>query len=224
MAGTLHDSNECGKALAVGDFDGDGYDDLAIGCPGYDPSRPFGSAGAVLIVNGSATGLGTSEMWMQGSSGVSGVADHNDQFGFALVSGDFDGDDYDDLAIAAPYESNAGYSENGIVQVLMGSSAGIADVGQVELAQDGSSWGTPDDWEWWGLSLASGDWNDDGLDDLAVGAPYDTDGGAAPGGLVNVFYGSASGPSVTGAEIFHQDSPGIVDVSEALDQFGYSLR
>ena len=41
---------------------------------------------------------------------------------------------------------------------------------------------------------------------------------------MNVFYGSASGPSVTGNQLFHQDTAGIVDVSEASDWFGLSLR
>jgi hypothetical protein len=224
-AGTSDDDNMCGMALAVGDFDGDDYDDLAIGCPGYD----FGTAteaGAVLVVYGSASGLDVSDLWSQDLSGVFGSPEDDDRFGRELTAGDYDDDGYDDLAIAAPTESYGSYSQNGVVQVLFGSSGGITDVGDALLAQDAGTdvGGSPADYEYWGQALTSGDYDDDGYDDLAVGSPFDVNGGATNAGVVNVFYGSASGPSITGDQLFHQNTTNIDDTSEASDWFGFSLR
>ena len=178
--GTSDDDNACGTAVATGDFDGDGYDDLAIGCPGYDLGGAV-EAGAVLMVYGGAAGLDDSELWTQDTAGVVGAAEDDDRFGRELVSGDFDGDGYDDLAIAAPTESFGSFTENGVVHVLMGSVGGITDDGDRQFSQDTGTdvMGTPRNFEFWGQALAAGDWNNDGRDDLAVGSPFDSDGGAA---------------------------------------------
>jgi hypothetical protein len=223
--GTSDDDNACGAAVAAGDFDGDGYDDLAIGCPGYDLGTAT-DAGAVLIVYGGAAGLDDSELWSQNTTGVFGTAEDDDRFGEELISGDFDGDGYDDLAIAAPTESFGAFTENGVVQVLLGSVDGITDEGDLLLSQDAGSdvMGTPRNFEEWGRSLAAGDWNDDGRDDLAVGSPFDSVPGVPEAGAVNVFYGSASGPSVMGNQLLHQNVAGIDDASEESDWFGSSLR
>jgi hypothetical protein len=223
VAGTMQDYNACGSTLAAGDFDGDGYDDLAIGCVPYDIGSAD-SAGAVLVVYGSASGLDDSELWSQDSAGVAGVAEDTDNFGDALTSGDYDGDGYDDLAIGV-LESGS-FLQSGAVHVLPGSSSGLTAVGSLVLAQDTASvvLGTPADNDYFGFALASGDWNDDGLDDLAVGSPFDDDSGVTDAGVVNVFYGSASGPSTSGDRMFHQDSVGIEDGSESGDWFGFELQ
>jgi hypothetical protein len=225
-AGTSDTDNLCGESLAVGDFDGDGYDDLAIGCPGYDIGTAT-AAGAVLLVYGSATGLDASEIWSQDTADVYGSPGTGEEYGGVLSTGDYDGDGYDDLAIGVPLESyGRGLTQNGVVQVLMGSVVGITADRDVLLAQDAGSTveGTPDDYDFWGQALASGDYDDDGLDDLAVGAPYDADPGSLAAGVVNVFYGSATGPSTAGDQIFHQDTTGVEDSVEGADYYGHALR
>src|SRR6185503_7636517 len=109
-----------------------------------------------------------------------------------LTSGDYDGDGYGDLAIGAATEDYGAYSENGVVHVIFGSSGGLTDADNLLLAQDTGTTveGTPADGDGFGSALASGDWNDDGLDDLAVGSRNDSDSGVSSAGVVNVFYGS----------------------------------
>jgi hypothetical protein len=224
-AGVLQDNSHCGAALAVGDFDADGYDDLAIGCEGYEVGGAT-DAGAVLLVYGSATGLDDSELWSQDTPGVTGGAEAGDWFGRRLSAGDYDGDGYDDLAVGAPREDYGSFTDNGVVHILYGSSTGVTDVNNALLSQDAGSvvFGTPQDFDSWGEALTSGDYDDDGVDDLAVGGFYDSDPGVTQAGQVNVFYGSLFGPSLASDQWFHQDTPGIADSAEAFDRFGYSLR
>jgi hypothetical protein len=224
-AGTFQNDNNCGAALTVGDFDGDGYDDLAIGCPVYDIGGSSG-AGAVLVVYGSASGLDDSEIWNQDTSGVIGGAETRDDFGRALTAGDYDGDGFADLAVSAPNEDYGSFTDNGVVHVLFGSASGVTSVDNLLLAPDTGSvvGGTPADFEKWGWAVTSGDYNADGLDDLVVSSIFDDEPGAYLAGAINVFYGSAVGPSTTDDEWFHQDSPGIAESCEDQDWFGFSLR
>jgi hypothetical protein len=77
-----------------GDLDGDGYDDLVIGAPGYDTGNFVGKA---YVYQGSAVGLSVNADWS-----ATGEAEFNN-FGESVTSaGDVNGDGYEDLAIGAP--------------------------------------------------------------------------------------------------------------------------
>jgi hypothetical protein len=73
--------------------------------------------------------------------------------------------------------------------------------------------------------LAAGDFAGDQREDLAIGVPGEDVGAIADAGAVNVIYGksAASGLIAAGNQLWHQDSPGIEDVAEAGDKFGYAL-
>jgi FG-GAP repeat len=140
-----------GGAVAVGDFNGDGLKDLAIGAPGEDSE-----AGAVFVFRGSSSGLTAWQRLDHRGSDVNG-----DRFGFSLAAGDFDHDGFDDLAVGAPF-SDAPFSEEGFVVVFRGSSGGLIARREFGRVTEGPHFG-------W--SLAAGDFDHDGFDDLAVGAP-----------------------------------------------------
>src|SRR6266540_2679808 len=76
-----------------------------------------------------------------------------------------------------------------------------------------------------GGSLFS-DFNNDGFTDLAVGVIQEDVGAVGDAGAVNVLYGSAGGLQATSPDdqFWNQDSPGVRDAAEGLDQFGRSLR
>ncbi|MEO8276625.1 MAG: Calx-beta domain-containing protein [Thermoanaerobaculia bacterium] len=74
-----------------------------------------------------------------------------------------------------------------------------------------------------GSALAVGDFDGDGLADLAVGSPNESTGGASEAGLVQVFYGSSAGLSSARTQIFTQETPGIFGSSELGDHFGAAL-
>jgi FG-GAP repeat len=64
------------------------------------------------------------------------------------------------------------------------------------------------------------DFNNDGFADLAVGVPRESVGTITNAGAVSVLYGSATGLSAAGNQLWHQDSAGVADVAEDGDHFG----
>jgi hypothetical protein len=65
------------------------------------------------------------------------------------------------------------------------------------------------------------DYNDDGFGDLVIGSPGEDIGGIKDAGAVNVLYGSGSGLTATGDQLWHQNVAGVLGGSEAGDVFGF---
>jgi hypothetical protein len=111
----------------------------------------------------------------------------------------------------------------GALHVLYGSSSGITDVGDQLLHQDSTGiGGSAEAWGFWGEVLIAGDFNCDGYEDLAVGAPRATIDGVHEAGSVHVIYGSAGGLSTVSAQ-FYEGRAGVGDDAETEDHFGASL-
>jgi len=222
------------------DFNNDGFADLAIGVPDEDVASLSGTilnAGAVNVIYGSASGLSTTvvrsdQFWSQNTPNVENVAQANDHFGSALLTGNFNNDGFADLAIGVEDEDVASLSGTilnaGAVNVIYGSASGLsATVKPDQIFEQGLGdlEQMPEFPDNFGYSLAAGDFNNDQRDDLAVGVPNE---GVAQGfdGIVQVIYGSSSGLStseVLADQIFQQGVGGLGDMPENLDQFGLSL-
>jgi disulfide bond formation protein DsbB len=206
------------------DFDGDGFNDLAIGVRFEDVGNTS-DAGAVTVVHGSAMGLGGQlTTWHQNSSGILGTAATRDFFSNALATGDFDGDGFADLAVGAQLDDPGGVEDTGAVNLLYGSAQGVTATGNQLWHQDSPA--VPevaDPGDQFGAALAAGDFNRDGFDDLAVGAPKEDVGTVADAGAVVVLPGSVDGLTGTGSRLIHQDRPGVDGQADALDQFGSAL-
>ena len=225
VADSAEMSDAFGWSLAAGRFDGDGFDDLAIGVR-YEDIGAAENAGAVNLLLGSASGLtdANDQFWHQDSDTVQGVVEDHDFFGHALTAGDFDGDGLDDLAIAAVGEDVDGFADAGAVHVLFGDSAGLTDVGN--QLWDQNSAGVPDPVEGnelFGLALAAGDFSGDGFADLAIGAPGESIGAFVGAGAVHLLFGSATGPGAAGNQYLHQDGEDVSDAAEDGDSFGFFL-
>jgi len=191
-SGGIQDSVEefdtFGSALGAGDFDSDGYADLAIGVP-FEEIDGNSAAGAVHVLYGSSTGLTAAGSQFFDQSEVGGLSDLEavDLFGSAFAVGDYDGDGYQDLAIGVPGEDDetSGATDAGAVWVVFGSSTGLS-TGDLDALLSG----VQD--EHLGSSLAAGDFDADGYTDLAAGAPNNGDQ-ATNGGRVLIHYGASAG-------------------------------
>jgi hypothetical protein len=219
-------SDQFGAALAACDFDGDGYDDLAVGAPGEDFG--YDDIGAVQVVFGSAGRLivDDSQVLFQGVNGLENAAEAGDHFGRSLTAGYFDGDAYCDLAVGVTGEEpGTHYTDSGAVHVLYASASGFAppDRDWLWSRYDTDVAGEIQDEAYFGRVLTSGDFNGDGLDDLAIGTPYDDVSGHADAGSVHVMFGGATnGLSDWGDRVWYQG--GYINTAvETNDRFGWSL-
>jgi FG-GAP repeat protein len=217
---SVEHSDQFGFAATTGDFNVDGFDDLAIGTPLEDPRE---DSGAVNVIYGSSTGLTSAgnQVWTQDSPGIGDAREPDDQFGRALVGGDFNHDGAADLAIGVPFEDVSKRKDAGGVNVIYGSPSGLGANGN-QFWHQGSTGipGSPAGGDNFGFAVTAGNFNGDSFVDLAVGVPADD---PARAGAVNVIFGSASGLSSTGNQLWHQNTAGIAGIAEPGDLFGYSL-
>ncbi|MBX3275817.1 MAG: FG-GAP repeat protein [Sandaracinaceae bacterium] len=156
-----------GRSVApLGDVDGDGYDDVAIGADGGD--------GRVYVYRGGPSGLNV-EPWQ--TLQPTAITGSESGFGAALAVGDFDGDGLVDLAVGAPREQ----ASAGAVYVFRGQRIGFVDEALRFGSLDGGGAGE---------SLRAGDLNADGRADLIVGAPGTVV--ATSDGAVHLLFGAAT--------------------------------
>jgi hypothetical protein len=229
IAGTPKAGDGFGTALAWGDFDRDGYADLAIAVPYKDvvvSSRTIADAGLVHVLYGSGSGLTDrdSRVFTQSSTGIFDEAQTGDLFGSSLtVATNFDGSPYADLAIGVPREDVGSVTDAGAVNVLYGSASGLTATGNEFWNQGSPGLGGLEAGDRFGSSLAAGMLGGPGHHDLAVGIPYEDVGSVTDAGGVHVIYGSASGLTEAGDQFWNQDTPGIGGGAELGDRFGASI-
>jgi hypothetical protein len=125
------------SGIAKGDFNGDGFADLAVGVPDETTPAAAPGAGAVIVIYGSAGGLTATDplvpaaqFWSQNTPGIPESSESGDGFGSALASGDFNGDGFSDLAVGIPFEDiffeGTSFDDIGAVVVIYGSSKGLS--------------------------------------------------------------------------------------------------
>ncbi len=194
-------------SLAVGDFNSDGKKDLALGIPFWDKRGSgydrINDAGAVCIFYSSSPGVFTKnppQVWHQDLLRLN--ISSSKRFGYSLAVGDFNFDRIDDLAVGVPGISD---TIHGDVNILFGSTRGIsAKVYQLQSEKYGLV----------GYSMATGDLNCDGIDDLVVGEPGND--------RVKIFFGPIRGTTPNDYQNLTQEDLGLNETSEG-DLFGASL-
>lgn len=219
-----------GYSLASGDFDDDGFDDLAIGVPGKDVIGPpfISAAGAVHVVYGSTTGLSgvRDRVFTASNDGLDISSDSADEYGYALASGDFDDDGDDDLAIGVPKRQcpgTGGVRAGGVVVLDGSTSLGLSTLNARAFYTgfNGMS-GTCTTEARFGQALSAGKLNGVAYDSLAIGAPYTVVNGLDRAGAVHIINGSAMGLISGGNKLYSQaDFPGGVPAT--LGQFANQL-
>ncbi len=191
-------SRQQGLLSAMGDFDGDGVPDLAVGTPtDSDGDQAHCCKGAVFLLSLHANGTLKSSYKIsevQGGIPLGSFRGYRAQFGAGVISlGDIDGNGVPDLAVGAPYEDEVsanpdpdlGYQHpHGVVWILylqrdQGTQV-VKATKKIYPCSDGFT-GTLNDNDAFGSALANADLDGDSVRDLMVGAYGDQDGVVPPG-------------------------------------------
>jgi len=201
---TLDEYDKFGFELAsVGDIDGDGVPDLAVGAPFDDDGLT--DAGAVYFVNlkqsycetpmptfspvpntitcfTDGTARNVQKVSAQyGKFDNFYTLDSVDEFGWSLAAlEDLDGDGVTDLAVGANYDDDGDFNTGAVYILFLETSGIVKDVQKISMLYGNfNTFYTLDREDRFGVSLAAlGDLDSDGVTDLAVGALFDDDGAA----------------------------------------------
>ena len=190
---TLSDEDYFGRSVEnIGDLDGDGVNDLAVGAENDDMDENGDDDGGaqrgavhILFMNSDASVKSTVEINDSTANGP--VLDDNDKFGRSIANiGDFDGDGVNDLAVGAHLDDE-GDTNQGAVHILFMNTDGSVK-STVEINDSTANGPTLSDRDQFGEGIENmGDLNGDGINDLAVVAPQDDAGGTERGALHILF-------------------------------------
>lgn len=205
----------------IGDLNQDGLPDLAVGASGVDDGGA--NRGAIFILNLDYNGTAKSIQKISDTVGsFTGTLDNSDAFGGGVSGiGDIDGDGIMDIAVAAQSDDDGG-TDRGAVWILFMNANGTVKSHQKISDTEGAFTGTLDDSDLFGQNMAAlGDLDDDGIQELAVGALGDDDG-ATNAGALWILYLDADGTVKSHNKISATDTILSAEIA-AGDKFGIDI-
>jgi len=214
---TASGGNEYGFSVAnIGDLDGDGVNDIAVG-------EHLANKIHILLMNTDGTVKSTTEINSSTTDGPTLAA--NDRFGVSVANiGDLDGDGVNDLAVGAHRDNGAGgdLTKSGAVHIIFMKTGGDLVKSTEEINDSTTSLELAAN-DMFGISVANiGDLDGDGVNDLAVGASYDSTNNS---GAVHIIFMNIDGTVKSTEEINSSTTCTSSPCLElaANDQFGSSI-
>lgn len=220
FTGDLGADDAFGIAVAsIGDLDGDGVNDLAVGADQSDEGGTDRGAVYILFMNPNGS-VKSHQMISSTAGGFTGPLENGDFFGFSVAAiGDLDGDGVTELAVGALGDDDGG-TWRGAVYILFINTNGTVRTYQKISSTVGGFSGQLDDNDRFGSSVTPlGDLNNDGVEDLAVGAIFDDDGGQDTGAVYVIFL-RANG-TIVALQKISETTGGLIGQIGNGGRFGY---
>lgn len=221
FAGQLDAGDRFGVAVAsIGDLDGDGVGDLAVGAQSDDDGNTDRGAVWILFLNVDGS-VKSHQKISAAQGGFLGTLDDGDAFGVSVSPiGDLDEDGTLDIAVGASSDDDGG-TNRGAVWVLFLNKNGTVKAHQKISDTAGNFTGTLDNSDAFGISITNlGDLDGNGVQDLVVGAHADDDGSTDRGAVWILFM------NINGTVAAHQKisdtAGGFVGILDNSDLFGLS--
>jgi len=210
-------------AAGIGDIDDDGVRDVVASAPGDDDAGSNSGSVYVLFLNSDGTAKSTTKIGhnLNGGPSLSG----GDLFGRSVGGiGDLDNDGVEDIAVGADGDDTGG-SSRGAVHILFLNTDGTAK-STTKIAHQTNGGPSLNNNDLFGSSISGlGDLDNDGVEDIVVGARADDTGGNNRGAVYILFlntdgsvksstkiaHQTNGGPPLTGA-LFGASSPTLGDV------------
>lgn len=209
----------CGISVTAGDISGDGIDDLIIGASGADTAGGS-DAGETYVIYGGDSLPATIDLSSESAGLTVYGDDYNDGAGSSVAAGDIDGDGIDDLIIGAVAADTSGGAYAGETYVVHGGPSLPSTIDLDATSADLTIYGD-DEGDFSGRSVAAGDVNGDGTDDLIIGAGEADVSGRQTTGESYVIYGGPSLPPVI--DLDTSSASLTVYGDDAGDHSGWSL-
>ncbi len=224
MGGALKSNDNFGSDISpLGDLDGDGVMDIAVGASSDFDGAPFTGAVWILLLNADGTVKARSKI----GSGSGGLATtdvaQSDRFGFAVENiGDLDGDGVVDLAVGGiSMDEPSGGSVGGVWILFLNADGTVRTHTRITENVGGFTWNL-DNFDNFGGSLAAmGDVDGDGVTELLVSAALDDDGGTNRGALYLLRLKTDG--TLNGASKLPGFAAGLGTAVTASDHFGSGL-
>ncbi|MFR9794355.1 FG-GAP repeat protein [Streptomyces sp. MS06] len=209
-----------GEQVAIGDINGDGVGDLVSATIG-EQITGSSDRGSLHVMYGPITDAPAAGGYID-SGNVAGIGEFA---GSALALGHFNDDPYLDVAVGVSDQEIGDRGAAGRLAVFYGDANGLS-TDRVDLFDQDTPGiaGGPESEDYFGSSLAAGDFDGDGVDDLIVGMRSEAIGSATGSGAALVLFGhDTAGITSSGALWIDQDTAGVPGVVAVGDHFGWTV-